>query len=84
MLSLAASVAGFLAAQFAIALYSEQVSDVYMDIYEQGFYITGGTPAATEPLTLTQSEKDIIANYCEIPAVQTFALDMQLNTKSGG
>ncbi|NQW11374.1 MAG: hypothetical protein HQ481_16030 [Alphaproteobacteria bacterium] len=83
-LTVIASFTGFLAAHLFVGMYSEQIADIYIDAYEQGFYLTSGAPAATAPLALTPSEKNIVAKYCEMPADQTLALDMETTAKPDG
>lgn len=83
-LTVIASLTGFVAAQFVAGLYAEQFADVYLDAYEQGFYISGAAPTVTPPVALTDSEKAIIAKYCEMPANQSLTVDAPTPPPAGG
>lgn len=83
-LTVLASLTGFLAAQFVAGLYAEQFADVYLDAYDQGFYIAGAAPTVTSPVMLTESEKAIIAKYCELPANQSLDTGAPTTPPAGG
>ena len=64
--TIAASVAGFMAAKFAISLWSEQFAGFYTDFYSESFYVTVDAPTVTDVSGAVISEEDrqVVARQC--------------------
>jgi len=76
-----ASISGFIAAQFVVALYSEQFAEWWMYGYENGFYATVPAPEPVTPGTITIGDREMILNYC---AAADAAHVEALKSRAGG
>jgi hypothetical protein len=65
-LTLAASISGFMAAQFVISLWSEQFADFYNDLYSESFYLTVDAPTVTgvSGAVITDEDRQVVARQC--------------------
>lgn len=84
-LTIAASVAGFIAAQFTIALWSEQFADFYNDFYSQSFYVTVDTPTVTgvSGAVINEEDRQVVARQCGFPKGDPMALSSNITGGDG-
>jgi len=79
-LAIAGALAGFLSAQFAAALWSEQFAEWFIDSYANGFYTTPVAPSVGGPVVgaITDADRDLVADVCLPAENDPFALSSQL------
>ena len=83
--TIAASVAGFMAAQFAISLWSEQFAKFYTDFYSDSFYVTVDAPTASGVSGAVMSEEDrqVVARQCGFAKGDPMALSSNITDGAG-
>lgn len=82
--TIAASISGFMAAQFVVALWSEQFAEFYNDLYAQSFYMTAAAPSVTgvSGETITDEDRAVVARQCGFAKGDPMALSTEI-TGSG-
>jgi hypothetical protein len=81
-LTLAATISGFMAAQFAISLWSEQFAEFYSELYSESFYLTVEAPvvAGVSGATMTDEDRAVVARQCGFANGDPMALSTNLTS----
>lgn len=82
--TIAASFAGFMAAQFAVALWSEQFAALYNDFYSQSFYITVDAPTVSgvSGAVIGDEDRQVVARQCGFAKGDPMALSSTITDGS--